>query len=138
MGNPQKIKFRDVADFLSYLSGEEALIVDQLRSIVLDCLGDRGEERLSYNAPFYHYHGQLCLIWPASVPWGRVDAGVALSFVQGKLLSDCGTLLELQDRKTIARKIYHHAREIDREQVEAWVFEAMAINEDLKASKKHK
>ena len=70
MGNPQKIKFRDVADFLSYLSGEEALIVDQLRSIVLDCLGDRGEERLSYNVPFYHYHGHLCLIWPASFPWG--------------------------------------------------------------------
>ena len=110
--------------------------MDTLRSIILDCLDGRGQEKLSYNVPFYHYYGQLCFIWPSSVPWGRVEKGVALSFVQGKLLSNEDGLLELQDRKTVSRIIYHAQHEINREQVESWVFEAMAINEDLKAAKK--
>ena len=130
MGNPQKIKFRDVADFLSYLPAEELQLVQALRNIVLDCLYDTGEEKLSFNVPFYHRYGQLCFIWPASVPWGNLKTGVALGFIQGRSLSDPEQLLQFQERKQVGRVIFTHPGQLQREQIEALIYEAMALNEE--------
>lgn len=130
MGNPQKIKFHDVADFLSYLPEEELQLVQVLRTIVLDCLYDGGEERLSFNVPFYHRHGQLCFIWPASVPWGNVAEGVALGFIQGRSLSDPEQLLRFEGRKQVGRLIFTLPSQIQREQIELLLYEAMALNEE--------
>ena len=130
MGNPQKVKFQDVDEVLTHLPHSELVIVQQLRSIVLNCLHDGGYERLSYNAPFYYYHGQMCFIWPASIPWGKLKHGVALGFIQGRKLSQGQNLLEFEGRKYVGRMIFTEPTQLDQTLIESMIFEAMAINEE--------
>jgi hypothetical protein len=108
LGNPQKIKFKDIEEFLASLPADELKIVELLRSIIFDCIpGCR--EKLSYNVPFYYGHSRLCFIWPASVPWGGIKEGVALGFLKGdKLL-----LPKLEGRKSLSREVFTSVNEID-------------------------
>ncbi|QTN38367.1 DUF1801 domain-containing protein [Cryomorphaceae bacterium] len=78
------IKFKTVEDFLDYLPEEELMVVEALRELIFDCLPGV-EERLNYNAPFYFGHKRMFFIWPASLPWGKVDQGVRLGFSHADL-----------------------------------------------------
>ena len=125
MGNPQKIKFASVRDFLAHLPEDELAIVEALRAIVLDCLPD-AHEKLAYNVPFYYRHRRICFIWPASVPWGKVDEGVVLGFVRG---GEMGTLSPTPKGKGMDRVTFLRSSDIDEELLRAQLFEAAELDD---------
>lgn len=131
MANPQKIKFRSVEDFLDHLPEQERAVTEQLRSLVLDTL-PYCREKLSYNVPFYSQKGNICFIWPASVPWGNLQAGVALGFTKGHLLDPEGDHLQFDSRKAVGRMIFHSPADIDRQLVQAYLAQAELLNKDVK------
>jgi Mn-containing catalase len=75
MGNPQKIKFKNVSDFFENISAEELAIVEIIRELVLENVPDV-KEKLAYNGPFYYRQMRICYIWPASTPWGGLSERV--------------------------------------------------------------
>ena len=131
MSNPQKIKFRNIDDFLSYLPEEELVIVEYLREIVLDCIPD-GREKLSYNVPFYYKNARICFIWPASVPWGKVEKGVALGFCQAQHLS---TVIPDVGTKNISKQLFLSLKDIEVDQLRSQLYEAVVVDEELAAQK---
>lgn len=124
MGNPQKIKFRNVSDFLDSLPDHELKIVETLRDLVLESIPNC-KEKLAYNVPFYYRHSRVVFIWPASVPWGSVDRGVALGFCKGTQLFD----LDIIDKKAIGRKVFTSTKDINTNEIRQLLFEAILLDE---------
>ena len=54
-------KFESIQEFLDFLPENERVIVDELREIVLESLGDV-TEKLSYNVPYYYGNKRICFI----------------------------------------------------------------------------
>lgn len=136
MNKIQKVKFRDIDDFLSYLSAEELKVVELLRHIIFDCIPNC-EEKLSYNVPFYYKHSRICFIWPASIPWGAVDKGVAIGFCKGNQLSDDINYLEKGERKEVYRKVFADTKDIDIDLLKSYIFEAVIIDGQKNTKKKN-
>jgi hypothetical protein len=103
----QHTRFSAIGDFLDYISEDELVIVEMLRKLVFECIPDC-KEKLAYNVPFYYRHSRICFIWPASVPWGGVENGVAIGFCRGNFLSDEAGYLERSGRKEILTKPLPH------------------------------
>jgi len=132
LGNPQKIKFRNVADFLDSLPNDELKIVEVLRELIFECIPDC-KEKLAYNVPFYYRHTRVVFIWAASIPWGSLDKGVALGFCKGTQLFD----LDTTDRKQIGRKIFQTVKEINQTEIRQLLYEAVLLDDkDFKRKKK--
>lgn len=128
MSNIQQTKFKSLGEFLDFLPPNEFTIVEHLRSIIFEELPDC-KEKLAYNVPFYYRHSRICFIWPASVPWGGVDDGVALGFCRGNLLSDEIGYLEKQDRKEVRTKTFTSEKQIERDLLRSYLLEAKKIDE---------
>lgn len=128
MSNIQQTKFKSLGEFLDFLPPNEFTIVEHLRSIIFEELPDC-KEKLAYNVPFYYRHSRICFIWPASVPWGGVDDGVALGFCKGNLLSDEIGYLEKQDRKEVRTKTFTSEKQIERDLLRSYLLEAKKIDE---------
>jgi Domain of unknown function (DU1801) len=124
MGNPQKIKFKNVGDFLDSLPDNELKIVEVLRDLVLESIPDC-KEKLAYNVPFYYRHSRVVFIWPASVSWGAVDNGVVLGFCKGTQLFD----LDTTDKKTVERKVFTSAKDINMNEIRQLLYEAILLDE---------
>jgi hypothetical protein len=124
LANPQKIKFRNVTDFLDSLPADELKIVEVLRELVFDCIPDC-KEKLAYNVPFYYRHTRIVFIWAASVPWGAIDKGVALGFCKGTQLFDLNTT----DKKAIGRKVFQSVNEIHPTEIKQLLNEAVLLDE---------
>jgi hypothetical protein len=132
LGNPQKIKFSSVEEFLDLLPPEEAAVVESLRELVLSSIPDC-REKLAYNVPFYYRHSRIVFIWPASVPWGNLEKGVALGFCRGSELFN----LDTEGKKTIGRRVFQSLREIPREEIRQLLYDAVLLDEqEHKARKK--
>lgn len=103
-----------------------------LRRWALD-LGPHAQEKISYNIPFFYFHGPLCYLNPA------VD-GVDLSFVHGKKLSNDQQLLEAKNRKMVASIRFHSLAEVEEreEQIRQILNEAAILNQYLHNLKKKK
>jgi hypothetical protein len=100
-------------EFWEHLLENERVLVDVLRQIVLENLPPGCKEKLTYNVPFYYGKKRICLIWPASVPWGGFKSGVFLGFCQGDKLKDTSRYLTHGSNKKIFYKIFHTVEEID-------------------------
>lgn len=135
MGNPQKLKFKNVGDFLENISEEELAIVEILRELVLENVPNV-KEKLAYNVPFYYRQRRICYIWPASNPWGGLTEGVCLGFVQGKLLSKFDN--QENNSSGIFKKIYLHPNEINEREVINLLLEAVEIDRELANSNNRK
>lgn len=107
------VKFRSLIEFWEYLREDERIIVDVLRQIVLENLPSYCKEKLTYNVPYYYGKRRICMIWPASVPWGGFSKGVLLGFSQGNKLSDANSFLAHGTNKQVYYKIFHSIDEID-------------------------
>ena len=83
-------------------------------------------EKLSWGAPFYFGSRSLCYIWPASVPWGKLDAGVALGFTRAQLL-DHGGYLSHTPGSQLGRRVYLVPEEIDVGRVQRLLREAWEL-----------
>lgn len=131
MPSLQPIKFRSLDDFFCQLQGNEQAIVQDLRDIVLNSIPNV-REKLSYNVPYYYRHQRICFIWPASVPWGNVKQnGVLFGFCQGHLLTDELAYLDRGNRKQVYTKTYTMPDEIDRTLLQAYLAEALEVDESL-------
>lgn len=132
----QDVKFKSVDEFLDFLEGEERKIVKILRSVVFECLPEI-TEKLSYNVPFYKLHKGLFFIWPSSIRWGKVNSwtGVRFGFQTGYLLLDEHNYLEKGNRKHVYYKTFHSVKEIDKELLKTYIFEAAIVDQTF--SKKH-
>lgn len=128
MNKFQNIGFKSVGEFLDYLPANELEIVDELRSLVFECIPEV-KEKLSYNVPFYSRNNSICFIWPASVPWGKVENnGVKFGFTKGSLLKDYASYLGKGDRKQVYTKTFFTPAEIDFDILRDYLFEALEID----------
>jgi len=133
MGNPQGIQFKTIDEFLDYLPEEELEVVLFLRKIIMECIPDC-KEKLAYNVPFYYRHSRICYIWPASVPWGKVEKGVAVGFCKGNLLTDD----TFQSTKFISKLTFTSVKEIDVPYLKQQIYEAVLIDEQIVKAKRRK
>lgn len=128
MNRFQKISFRSVGDLLDYLPPQELDVVERLREIVFCCIPD-AKEKLSYNVPFYYRHARLCYIWPGAVPRGGTKEGVPFGFCRGHLLSN-PTGLNVGQRKFVYTKTFYRPKDIDRDALSQWLYEAVIVDEE--------
>jgi hypothetical protein len=125
MGNPQKVKFRNLAEFNNALPDHELEIVELLRESIHTIIPDI-RERLAYNVPFFYRRSRVCFIWPASIPWGGITSGVSLGFINARWM----TSLPVLPLKQIATVNFLSLSEINITDLEVWLFEAVQIDED--------
>ena len=76
----------------------------------------------------------MCFIWPASIPWGAVDEGVALGFSYGAHISG----LEVMPKQEVGRKIYYSVDEIDKQEVIRLLNEAILLDEEIYKNRRTK
>ncbi|MDX1642608.1 MAG: DUF1801 domain-containing protein [Balneolaceae bacterium] len=128
MSRIQKVKIKSLGEFLDLLSQEELTIVEHLREIIFEELPDC-KEKLAYNVPFYYRHSRICFLWPASVPWGGVEKGVALGFCKGHLISNEVGYLEKRNRKQVRSKTFTSENQIEPNLLKSYLLEAKEIDE---------
>ncbi len=129
MMNFQKgLKFQSFVEFWDYLPEDERIIVDVLRQIVLAHLPKTTREKMAYNVPYYYGKRRICLIWPASIPWGGIRSGVLLGFSQGPKLQDVTNYLTHGTNKKVYYKIIHSVDEIDESAIAALLKEAVEVD----------
>jgi hypothetical protein len=115
------------------LRGNERVIAEILREIVLDCIPEC-TEKLSFGAPFYFKHSRICFIWPGSIPWGKMTVdGVQFGFCRGHLMTET-SWLQKDQRKEVYTIRYYHPSEIDTDLLKAGLFEAVEIDQRKKES----
>lgn len=129
MNKFQNVSFNSIDEFLDYLPEDELVIVEELRRLVYECIPDI-KEKLSYNVPFFKRNRTVCFIWPASVPWGKVERnGVQLGFTSGHLINDFAGYLNMGTRKSVAIKTFFSIDEIETDLLRAYLFEALDVDD---------
>ena len=128
----QNVNFQSIDEFLAFLPPEELEVVEFLRQLIYDCIPDVSE-KLSYNVPYFKRHKTICFIWPGSVLWGKKQSytGVRLGFAQGHLLTDEMGFLNLEGRKQVAWRDFERVEDIDVELIQAYVYEAVVVDEEM-------
>jgi hypothetical protein len=131
----QDVCFSSIDAFLDYLPPDQRAIVDRLRAIVRETMPE-GEERLSFNVPYYRRHRDVCFIWPGCVAWaGKSKPGVDLGFTQGASLYDPRGFLDAGNRKQVYIRHYEDVREIDRDLIAEMIAEAVRVDEERAATR---
>ncbi|SEG48700.1 DUF1801 domain-containing protein [Flavobacterium urumqiense] len=133
MGNIQKLEFKTTEEFLEYLSEEELEIVLFLRKIILECMPDC-KEKLAYNVPFYYRHSRICYIWPASIPWGKVEKGVAIGFCKGASFLD----ETFETTRFASKQIFNSVSEIDVASLKQQIYEAILTDNQIVKARRRK
>ena len=95
-------------DIYAALPEEEFVTAQLLRDLIFELVPE-AHEKLSWGAPFYFRKRSFAFVWPASVPWGKLEAGVALGFPRATEIAHGGLL----GTATVGRLVYHRAEEID-------------------------
>ena len=108
-------KTRTPDDLFEQLPESERITAVILRALIFETLPD-AREKLSWGAPFYFHRISFAYLWPASIPWGKMESGVGLGFPRAQLLDHGGQLLVPQG-KSLARRVYHAPEDIDPEWV---------------------
>ncbi|WP_413999207.1 DUF1801 domain-containing protein [Flavobacterium sp. W1B] len=126
MGNSQGVQFKSLEEFFDYLPEDELEIVLFLRKIILECVVDH-KEKLAYNVPFYYRHSRICYIWPTSVPWGKVEKGVAIGFCKGASFLD----ETFETTQFISKQMFTSVNEIDVSFLKQKIHEAILIDEQI-------
>lgn len=127
----QDVSFRSVEEFLAYLPTDELWMVEKLRALVFQAIPDV-HEKLAYNVPFYKRHANICFIWPAAVPWGKMhQQGVRLGFTKGFLLEDKDGYLDIGDRKQVYTKDFMSISQMDETLLLTFLSAAADLDENI-------
>ena len=134
MNKFQPFKFNNIEEFYTHLPQNELEIVLFLQDLISQSIPDI-KVKLSYNVPFFYKNRNICLIWPGSVPWGKVPkSGVELAFTNAHLLEDKHNYLVKGNRKQVYNRIFYSVDEIDVNIIEDLLQEAYQL--DLSFKKK--
>lgn len=125
---PKNINLNSLTEFWDYLAKDERIITDVLRQIILETLPTYCKEKLTYNVPFFYGKRRICLVWPASIPWGGIKSGVLFGLCQGNKLNDAKNYLTRGSNKQLFYKIYHAPEEIDYEAIVSILQEAVNVD----------
>ena len=98
---------------MDFVPKEEWIILDVLRTIVMDKLPKYCKEKISFNVPFFYGNKGICIIWPASIPRGGISEGVLFGFWQGNKLKDSKNYLTRGTNKKVYYKIFKSPDDID-------------------------
>ena len=128
------MRIRSLPELFDAISEEERVIVDVLRTIILDYGQGEIKEKISYNVPYFYRNHGICIVWPASIPRGGIKEGVLLGFWYGNMLQDEDDYLERGSNKQIYYRIFTSANEIDSTAIHKLLREAMQY--DLVKKKK--
>jgi hypothetical protein len=126
------LRFHSFVEFWEYISPQERIMVDYLRTIVLETLPPGTKEKLTFNVPYYYGKRRICLIWPGSIPCGGFKKGVMLGMCQGNRLQDPDGYLTHGTNKQIFYRIYQAVEEIEKKPVIALLKEAILFDNQLK------
>ncbi|MGI8598768.1 MAG: DUF1801 domain-containing protein [Chitinophagaceae bacterium] len=128
----KNINFKSPLEFWEYLPEDERIIADVLRQIILETMPGYCKEKLSYNVPFFYGKRRICMIWPASIPWGGIKSGVLFGLCQGNKLKDVNNFLTHGTNKQVFYKIYHLPQEIDYDAIVSILQEAVEVDKLFK------
>ena len=128
----QDVSFRNIDEFLEFLTEDEIKTVNLLRKIIFDCVPNINE-KLSYNVPFYKKNKGMFFIWPASILWGKKKSysGVRFGFQQGYLLRDDLNILLKGNRKQVYYLDFLNLIDIDIDILKTYIFDAVLVDEQL-------
>lgn len=126
------MKIQTIEQFYQRLPEDEFIMVDVLRGIVRDSLPSYCKEKISFNVPFFYGNKGICIIWPASIPRGGIDAGVLLGFWQGPQLQDNDQYLTKGRNKKVFYRIYESVEDIELKHLEKLLSEAVRIDRRFK------
>lgn len=115
---------RNIDELFDTLPDQERITAAILRELVKEHLPE-AREKLSWGAPFYHGRRSICYIWPASIPWGKINEGVALGFTRADLINHDGYLGPDAGKK-LGRHVYLSPEEIDVERITGLLLQAKA------------
>ena len=130
---------KTVDEAIRDLPKEEQVIVNRLRSIILDCL-PKATENMD-GVIFYSRHRIICFIWPPSFYLGlkkpavRRD-GITLGFQYGNLMSNEDGILLKENRKQVYCMYFRSLKEINDEQIRALLYEAELIDDGFKRKRR--
>ena len=127
-----KMKIQSLLELMDVLPHNESVIVDVLRGIVIDTIGDESKEKISYNVPYFYGHKGICIIWPSSIPRGGVEEGVLFGFWYGNLLSDKDNYLKKGNNKKVYYRIFKDVDEIDEIKLRRLLIEAIKLDKSWK------
>ncbi len=122
---------RSVLQLMEALPENERIILDVLRQIAIDYLGDRAHEKLAYGVPYFYGKRGICIIWPASITRGGVREGVLFGFWQGNRLKDEDGYLIKGNNKKIYYRIYTDVDAIDEPAIGKLLREALALDRSI-------
>lgn len=132
---------KTIEDVLLSLPKSERVILQRLRSIILDSL-PKAKEKISYGVPFYSGNRMICFIWPPSIGWGpkkewndKKEKGVTLGFCQGNKMSNEDGVLLAEGRKQVYCMYFTTMQEINEEQIRPLLFEAEMVDDSFKRKK---
>lgn len=135
MSSTERIKIRSLVQLYELLTEEERIITDVLRQVIQETV-PHCKEKISYNVPFFYGNRSICLVWPASIPWGGIKQGVLLGFWYGNRLPDTGGYLTHGTNKQIFYKIFYSAEEIKLKPLVNILKEAARLDETFAPKKK--
>jgi hypothetical protein len=126
----------NVDEFLDSLPEEERRTIDLLRKIIFVSVPGI-TEKLTYNVPFFRHHHTVFFLWPASVLWGKTKSytGVRMGFNNSHLMQDNTGWLDRGGRKRVGYRDFLSPGEVEIDLLRSFIFEAIAIDEQLKNKK---
>jgi hypothetical protein len=130
------MRIRNLVELFTILPGEERIIVDVLRQIILESLPPNCNEKISYNVPFFYGNKGICIIWPSTVPRGGIKKGVLLGFWYGNKLKDADKFLTHGTNKQVFYKIYQTPEEINDKPIKKLLKEAIKVDSGFKTNHK--
>jgi len=123
------MKVHNLAQLYERIPEDQFLILDVLRTLVIETLGETFKEKISFNVPYFYGKKGICLIWPAAIPRGGFKSGVLLGFWRGNELEDLDQYLTHGTNKKIFYKIYQSVDEIDVDAVIKLLQEAKTLDQ---------
>lgn len=123
------LKVTSMLDLYELLPGEEKIIVDILRQIIIENLPSTCKEKISYNVPFFYGNKGICIVWPSTIPRGGIKKGVLLGFWYGNKLEDVDHYLIHGTNKQIFYKIFHSPEDINEPAIKKLLREAVLLDD---------
>ncbi len=128
MTHETSFKIKSYPELFTLLPENERVIVDVIRSIIINALPQYCKEKISFNVPFFYGNKGICIIWPATIPRGGIKTGVLLGFWRGNQLFDKHTYLKKGTNKKVFYKIIYSMDDVNVPAIESLLEEAVKLD----------